>query len=208
MSKSKKKKSTKRISAAGYALIILNVCLVIGLIICGITESRKSLLEVYLTGNKLGYFIGGALWGILAAILFCICRHFLSAELCLIVCGLVGFISPIASIVGGVILTFVSIIVIVPELKERQIAREKAEKKRIKAEKKAAKNAAENNTLPEKKTKSAGKSTKAPFTCEYCDKPADKLISVQIKDKMGTRFRKVCQDCLDSNRDIMSIYKG
>lgn len=204
MSKSEKKKNNKKISTAGYALIILNVCLAIGLIIGIISESRKSLLEVYMTGNKVGYFFAGALCGILAAILFGIYRHFLSAELCLIVCGLAAFISPIASIVCGVILTIVSFIVVIPEMKEKRIAQEKEEKKRRKSEKKAARKVA-NNTPQEKKIESAGNSEKGLLTCEYCDKPANKLINVQIKDKMGTRYRKVCQDCLDSNSDTMSV---
>lgn len=209
MSNSKKSKNNnknkKGISTAGYALIILNVCLVIGLIIGIISESCKSLLEVYLTGNKIGLFIAGAAWGILAAILFSICRHFLCAELCLVVCGLAAFISSVASIVCGVILTIVSIIVIAPELKEKRIAKEKEERKRINKEKKAAKKAAADNSSAAKETKAAGNSKTAPFTCEYCDKPANKLISVQINDKMGTRYRKVCKACLDGNSDIMSI---
>lgn len=70
-----------------------------------------SLMDFYMMGAFFGKFIAGALFGLIPLIVFFVKRRWGLGVLSPIVCGLMGFINPLVSIVVCVILTVVAIIV-------------------------------------------------------------------------------------------------
>lgn len=125
-----------------------------------------SLYETYLIGSKIGYFFAGAfIGGIIPMILFFVGRRFLIGVGCLLVCGLLSFIHPVASIVGGIVLLICALIVIVPELKEKAEKKRKAE---LKAEKKKR---IEENRKKREKEKQEKLSAAKKQNADPADKP-------------------------------------
>ena len=98
-------------------------------------------------------------------ILFFVGRRFLICVGCLLVCGLLSFIHPVASIVGGIVLLICALIVIVPELKEKAEKKRKAE---LKAEKKKR---IEENRKKREKEKQEKLSAAKKQNADPADKP-------------------------------------